>query len=142
MNGLDKTGLARTINNIFSSFARKSHKHSKSDITDFPTSMTANGGNSSTVNGHTVNSNVPANAKFTDTTYSKLSQFTDDIGYVKNTDSRLTDSRNAKDVYTWAKSSTKPSYTASEVGAVNAVIKTETDYNKITPDSNTVYCVK
>lgn len=138
MNGLDKTGLARTINNIFSSFARKSHKHSKSDITDFPTSMTANGGNSSTVNGHTVNSNVPANAKFTDTTYSKLSQFTDDIGYVKNTDSRLTDSRNAKDVYAWAKLSTKPSYTASEVGAVNAVIKTETDYNKITPDSNTV----
>jgi hypothetical protein len=29
----------------------------------------ANGGNSTTVNGHTVNSNVPANAKFTDTTY-------------------------------------------------------------------------
>lgn len=27
----------------------------------------ANGGNSSTVNGHTVNSDVPANAKFTDT---------------------------------------------------------------------------
>ena len=27
----------------------------------------ANGGNSTTVNGHTVNSNVPANAKFTDT---------------------------------------------------------------------------
>ena len=25
--------------------------------------------NSTTVNGHTVNSNVPANAKFTDTTY-------------------------------------------------------------------------
>lgn len=83
MNGLDKTGLARTINNIFSSFARKSHKHSKSDITDFPTSMTANGGNSSTVNGHTVNSNVPANAKFTDTTYSKLSQFTMILGMLK-----------------------------------------------------------
>lgn len=29
----------------------------------------ANGGNSTTVNGHTVNTNVPANAKFTDTTY-------------------------------------------------------------------------
>lgn len=29
----------------------------------------ANGGNSTTVNGHTVNSNVPANAKFTDTIY-------------------------------------------------------------------------
>lgn len=35
-----------------------------------PTSLPANGGNSSTVNGHTVNSNVPANAKFTDTVYS------------------------------------------------------------------------
>ena len=34
-----------------------------------PTSLPANGGNSSTVNGHTVNSDVPANAKFTDTTY-------------------------------------------------------------------------
>lgn len=99
MSVLDKTGLVRTIDNIFSYFAKKSHKHSKSDITDFPTSMLANG--DSTVNGHTVNSNVPANAKFTDTTYSKLSQFTDDIGYVKNTDSRLTDSRNAKDVYAW-----------------------------------------
>ena len=43
------------------------HKHTKADITDFPTSMAADGGNSSTVNGHTVNSNVPANAKFTDT---------------------------------------------------------------------------
>lgn len=48
------------------------HKHTKAEITDFPTSMAANGGNSSTVNGHTVNSDVPANAKFTDTntTYS------------------------------------------------------------------------
>lgn len=45
------------------------HKHTKSEITDFPKAMPANGGDSSTVNGHTVNSNVPANAKFTDTTY-------------------------------------------------------------------------
>ena len=33
-------------------------------------------------------------------------------------DTRLSDSRNAKDVYSWAKASTKPSYTASEVGAI------------------------
>lgn len=51
------------------SYASASHTHTKSQITDFPTSMPANGGNSSTVNGHTVNSNVPANAKFTNTTY-------------------------------------------------------------------------
>lgn len=35
--------------------------------TAIPTSLPANGGNSATVNGHTVNADVPANAKFTDT---------------------------------------------------------------------------
>ena len=38
-------------------------------------------------------------------------------------DSRLSDSRNAKDVYAWAKASTKPSYTASEVGAIASSLK-------------------
>lgn len=37
---------------------------------------------------------------------------------VKGDDSRLTDARNAADVYDWAKAATKPSYTATEVGAV------------------------
>lgn len=37
--------------------------------TEIPTELPANGGNSSTVNGHTVDSDVPANAKFTDTVY-------------------------------------------------------------------------
>lgn len=46
------------------------HTHTKSQISDFPTSMPANGGNAATVNGHTVEANVPANAKFTDTIYS------------------------------------------------------------------------
>lgn len=34
----------------------------------------ANGGNASTVNGHTVNADVPSGAKFTDTTYSAATQ--------------------------------------------------------------------
>ena len=38
-------------------------------------------------------------------------------GIVASTDSRLTDSRPASDVYTWAKAATKPTYTYSEVGA-------------------------
>lgn len=38
-------------------------------IKNKPTSLPANGGNADTVNGHTVESNVPANAKFTDTVY-------------------------------------------------------------------------
>lgn len=46
------------------------HKHTKSQITDFPASLPANGGNAATVNGHTVESNVPSGAKFTDTIYS------------------------------------------------------------------------
>lgn len=37
---------------------------------------------------------------------------------VKGDDTRLSDSRNAADVYPWAKANTKPSYTASEVGAI------------------------
>ena len=53
--------------------AASSHTHTKSQITDFPTSLPANGGNASTVNGHTVESNVPSGAKFTDTTYTSKS---------------------------------------------------------------------
>lgn len=37
---------------------------------------------------------------------------------VMGNDSRLTDARNAADVYDWAKAATKPTYTAAEVGAV------------------------
>ena len=44
-------------------------------------------------------------------------------------DSRLTDSRNAKDVYTWAKEVTKPTYYYSEVGAEQAFSK-NTAFNK------------
>ena len=39
-------------------------------IKNKPTSMPANGGNAATVGGHTVAVDVPAGAKFTDTTYS------------------------------------------------------------------------
>lgn len=50
-------------------YSPSEHTHTKSEITDFPISMPANGGNSETVNNHTVNADVPANAKFTDTVY-------------------------------------------------------------------------
>lgn len=39
-------------------------------IKNKPTSLPANGGDADTVNGYRVEANVPANAKFTDTTYS------------------------------------------------------------------------
>lgn len=43
--------------------------YSSATIPTIPSSLPANGGNASTVNGHTVNADVPENAKFTDTTY-------------------------------------------------------------------------
>lgn len=42
-------------------------------IKNKPTALPANGGNAATVNNHTVLSDVPANAVFTDTTYSVMS---------------------------------------------------------------------
>lgn len=70
-DGLDyHTGKFKTwVKKLLEGKSNTGHKHTKSDITDFPNSLPANGGNASTVNGHTVNSDVPANAKFTDTIY-------------------------------------------------------------------------
>lgn len=45
----------------------------KANKSEIPQSLPANGGNAETVNGHTVLSNVPENAKFTDTTYGNAS---------------------------------------------------------------------
>lgn len=42
---------------------------------------------------------------------------------VLGSDTRLTDSRNAKDVYLWAKAANKPTYNASEVGAIATTAK-------------------
>ena len=41
--------------------------YSSATIPTIPSSLPANGGNAATVNGHTVNSDVPEDAKFTDT---------------------------------------------------------------------------
>lgn len=72
--------------------ASAAHKHTKSDISDFPSSLPANGGNSTTVNGYTVDSNVPANAKFTDTIYI-LPTASSSLGGVKTT-SKITSTAN------------------------------------------------
>lgn len=67
--------LKRLVTNSDSKYATKDSLSkvattgNYSDLKGTPTSLPANGGNSSTVNGHTVNSDVPANAKFTDTVY-------------------------------------------------------------------------
>lgn len=106
------------IDSKLSGKANSSHTHTKSQITDFPKSMPANGGNASTVNGHTVKSDVPENAKFTDTNSWRPLGNTADTACAGN-DSRLSNARPASDVSAWAKASTKPSYTKSEVGLGN-----------------------
>lgn len=44
-----------------------------------------------------------------------LSSFTNDSGFIMGSDSRLTNARPASDVYSWAKASSKPSYTWTEI---------------------------
>ena len=75
-------------------------------------------GNAAKVNGHTVNSDVPENAKFTDTdTWRPLGTGANDA--CAGNDSRLSNARPASDVYAWAKASTKPAYNKAEVGLGN-----------------------
>ena len=53
--------------------------NNKAELTDIPDKLPADGGNADTVNGHTVNANVPADAVFTDTTYKTVSQTEDGL---------------------------------------------------------------
>lgn len=79
--------------------------------TDYATSA-GSANNSNTVNGHTVNSDVPSGAKFTDTW--RPIGTTADTACAGN-DSRLSNARPASDVYAWAKASSKPSYSWNEI---------------------------
>ena len=88
--------------------------YSSATIPTIPSSLPANGGNASTVNGHTVNANVPAGAKFTDTDTWRPLGTTADTACAGN-DSRLSNARPASDVYSWAKASSKPSYSWGEI---------------------------
>lgn len=78
------------------------------------TGNAATASNASKVNGHTVNSDVPSGAKFTDTNTWRPLGTTADTACAGN-DSRLSNSRPASDVYSWAKASSKPSYSWSEI---------------------------
>ena len=59
----NKKTLADKLSEIDTEIGNKANK------TELPTELPANGGNSATVNGHTVKSDVPENAIFTDTVY-------------------------------------------------------------------------
>ncbi len=66
---------------------------------------------------YTLGKSVPSNAVFTDTnTWRPLGTGADDA--CAGNDSRLSNARPASDVSAWAKAASKPTYTASEVGAI------------------------
>ena len=75
---LDKP-ISTAVQTALDDKANIEHTHKKSDITDFPDSFPANGGNANTVNNHTVNSDVPADAVFTDTTYDTATKTEDGL---------------------------------------------------------------
>ena len=78
----------------------------------------ASADNATKVNNHTVNIDVPANAKFTDTdTWRPQPDWNATSGdaVIKNKPTSMP----ASDVPSWAKQKTKPTYTASEIGLGN-----------------------
>ena len=85
MKYLDFNGLTYLWSKAITIFAKASHTHKRNQIEDFPSSLPANGGNSSTVNGYTVNSDVPAGAKFSDTVYTHPSYTSKASGLYKVT---------------------------------------------------------
>ena len=128
-----------------STYTPSSHTHTKSQITDFPSSLLANGGNSDTVDGFHASQTAGSKKTcvVTDANgYTNLNYINSNTGNSENPSisqvivtngsdnyyrkASLTHLKNslggmpASDVYSWAKASSKPSYTASEVGAAPA----------------------
>lgn len=68
-SGENISKLFGKIKKIFSDLKAVCFSGSYNDLNNKPSALPANGGNSLTVNGHTVNSDVPYNAVFTDTVY-------------------------------------------------------------------------
>lgn len=84
-------------------------------------------GGKPTACSYTLGKSVPSNAVFTDTNTWRPLGTTADTACAGN-DSRLSNARPASDVYSWAKASTKPSYSKSEVGLGN--VDNTADKNK------------
>lgn len=121
-----------------STYIPSSHTHTKSQITDFPTSMPANGGTSTYANYVYATShqgswyqNSQWDGTYFQTNYKNgdnvLPMRVNNAGYADSAGSVAwsnvsgrPSSMPASDVYPWAKASSKPSYKASEVGAAAA----------------------
>lgn len=101
---LTKTGLTKYTTKL------------KEYISKAKVASAASADNAIKVNNHTVDANVPANAKFTDTWRPQPDwNATNGDAAIKNKPTSMP----ASDVHNWAKQETKPTYTASEIGLGN-----------------------
>ena len=94
VNGTALTPSSKAVNvTVPTTVAQLTDSSSYAKKTDIPTTLPANGGNANTVNNHTVESDVPVDAKFTDTVYddtevkgsiAELSSNLDELSYSDN----------------------------------------------------------
>ena len=84
-DGIPKSDLASAVQTSLNKADTALQEHQsltgyvKNDDERLTNARPANGGNADTVNGHTVNADVPADAKFTDTTYEPATSSTDGL---------------------------------------------------------------
>ncbi|SCG87899.1 Uncharacterised protein [uncultured Clostridium sp.] len=105
-----------------STFSPSAHKHTKIDITDFPSSMVnphsiiikLNGGTTEGSNLFTYNG---SSAKSLNITASSIGAASSTHTHTKSQITDFPSSMPASDVYAWAKASSKPSYSWSEIGS-------------------------
>ena len=120
--------------------------------TDIPTTLPANGGNADTVNNHTVKSDVPENAVFTDTVYDdtevkgSITELSSNLGELTNSVEDLTEfvTNNVavKTLYTNETGeylyNTGKTFTASRSGVLSIAFYKENTGNTITVERNGV----
>lgn len=125
-----------------STFTPSSHSHTKSQITDFPSSMVnpnsitikLNSGTTEGINLFTYDGSTP---KTLNITPAIIGAAASSHTHTKSQISDFPSSMPASDVYAWAKASSKPSYSWSEIGSKPSTFTPSSHTHSQYYDSNT-----